>query len=93
VQETQSIGASFIPISPHTSPNEATTDGTKGIEFHSNAGDKPGTPLPCRRYSTRSRRCKTICLPSVATSRRAGTGCAVRMDRESSLPQGRDQEQ
>jgi hypothetical protein len=87
VQETQSVGASFILISPHTSPNEATTDRTKGIEFQSNAEDKPGILHPCQRYSTHSRRRRTTSLLCEATSRRGGNGYVSQRGPDSFLPQ------
>jgi hypothetical protein len=68
----------------HTNPNAATIAG-KSTGSQSTDEGRPGTRLPCRRYSTRSRTCKTMYLPYVGTSRRAGSGCAARMAQGFSL--------
>lgn len=68
-----SLGCRIIS---HTSPNEPTSERTRGIGFQPTGEGKQGRHLPYRTCSTRCRRCRTICRPCEETSRRAGTGCA-----------------
>jgi hypothetical protein len=72
-------------VTLHTNPNAVTSGRTRGTRFQPTAADSVGRRRPCPRHSTHSRKCKTICPLYVATSRRAGSGCAVRKDLCSSL--------
>jgi hypothetical protein len=69
----------------HTSASAPTIDCTRGTGSQSTDASRRGTRLRCRRYSIHSRRCRTISLPCRATSRTAGSGCAVRKGLRSSL--------
>jgi len=71
----------------HTSPSVATIGCTRGTASQPIAEGTLGRRLPCRTRSTRARRCRTICLLSGATSRRAGSGCANQRSPDSLLPQ------
>jgi hypothetical protein len=62
-------------LTPHTSPNAATTACKKGTESKSIGEGTRGRLLRCRRYSTRGGSRKTIHRACGATSRRVGIGC------------------
>ncbi len=76
-------------VRPHTRASAATIGCTKGTGSPSTDGGRLDKLLPCRRCSTHRCRCKTICLPCGATSRRAGSGCASRRSRGSCQEQVR----
>jgi hypothetical protein len=81
----------FNPFSPNTKENAPTIGCKKGTGFQSTGVGKLGIRLPYQRCSIHARRCRTICLPCGATSRRAGSGCVGRMFRD--LAQPRDPRQ
>jgi hypothetical protein len=66
---------------------------TKGTGFRSTCEDRLGRRRPCRTCSIRSRRCKAICLPCVATNPGAGSGCVGRRDLGFSSRRVRDPKQ
>ena len=80
-------------MSAHTNRSVATRRHKRDTVLKSTGEDRRGTLLPCRTYSTHGRKYKTRGRPCGASSRRAGSGCGGRMDRDSSLPQARDPRQ
>src|SRR6266568_3591008 len=71
------VSMTSMSVTLHTKANAATIGCTTGIAFQSIAGGTLGRLPRCRMCSIRSRRCRTICLPFWATSRRAGIGGAA----------------
>jgi len=75
--------ASCFNFISRTILSAATIGYKNGTGFPSPGAGTLGTPRPCRRCSTRSRRHKTICPPFVVTIRKAGTGYEDQMDQRS----------
>jgi hypothetical protein len=93
VAPSKTTFARFCPslTAAHTRASAMTICYTRGTAFQSTGEGKLGTRLLCRTYSTHCRTRKTSGLPSGATSRRAGNGCAGVLTRRASSPlQARD---
>ena len=80
----------ICPVTPRPSQNAATIGCTKGTGFQSTGGGRLGTRLQYQTCSTNARSHKTTCHLCVATSRKAGSGCAAALTRRVSPLQARD---